>query len=86
MARERFAACSQALCVHARGQHARQGLYAMQVRASTHVQKTISTRVRGRAVIFVTFDAFAHMLSECVFIAHSGICHELNSLIWVCGM
>ena len=43
-------------------------------------------RVRGRAVIFVTFNAFAHMLNKCVFIAHSGVCHELNSLICVSGI
>ena len=55
-------------------------------RASTRVQWTISVRVRGRAVIFATFKAFAHMLSKCVFVAHSGVCHELNSLIWVRGM
>ena len=54
--------------------------------ASTHVQRTISMRLRWRTVTFVTFNAFAHMLSKCVFIAHSGVCHELNWLIWVCGM
>ena len=72
---------ARALCVHVRGQRARQGLYMARAwrvhmrctHASTHVQWTISMRVRGRAVIFVTFNAFAHMLSKCVFLSLTAV-------------
>ena len=76
----------RALRVRVHGASARSTVCTRCTRASSHVQWTISMRVRGRAVVFVTFNAFAHMLSKCVFIAHSGVCHELNSLIWACGM
>ena len=76
----------RALRVRVRGASARGTVCTRCTRASTHVQWTISMRVRGRAVIFMAFNAFAEMLNKYVFIAHSGVCHELNSLIWACGM
>ena len=91
MARGRFAAFSwpagiARACAWGQRARARGTVCTRCTRASSHVQWTISMRVRGRAVIFMAFNAFAEMLNKCVFIAHSGVCHELNSLIWACGM